>query len=387
VDELHRNGFEPTAEGAIESLRQLVPSGDQAKRLAELIKNLGDDSFETRERAQAELLRMGVRSTQALQRASRSTDEEVRARAMAILEKLDGNQAATLNFAALRILEKGKTAGATQVILDAIPHFKAQHVHVAAKKALGAVSTRTELALLTRALQHENIHVRAASVTAMAGLIDPARSKLLRPLLNDKSSQVRYAAAYAVASLGDSACLRTLIDLLEVDDAGMRRKSHVLLRTITGQDIEFASHGNDDLRARGIAKWREWLKDNGRHWTRPPGEIQVTEQVVLPSGLRYTILTPGGGRHPKPTSQVSVHYNGLLLNGVEFDSSRKRGKPARFAVNAVIKGWAEALPLMREGATWRLVIPPNLAYGERGVANTIPPNATLVFVVDLIKVH
>src|SRR3990167_3101532 len=104
------------------------------------------------------------------------------------------------------------------------------------------------------------------------------------------------------------------------------------------------------------------------------------------SGLEYRVITPGQGAHPGATSTVTVDYEGRLVNGTVFDSSYKRGEPATFALDAVIPGWQEALQLMQPGATWEIVIPPQLAYGKNGVPGAIPPNATLIFKVHLISV-
>jgi FKBP-type peptidyl-prolyl cis-trans isomerase len=108
--------------------------------------------------------------------------------------------------------------------------------------------------------------------------------------------------------------------------------------------------------------------------------------VTLPSGLQYKILTSGAG--PKPTSSDSVvcNYRGTLINGKEFDSTYKRGQPATFGVNQVIKGWTEALQLMPVGSKWQFFIPSNLAYGERGAGTEIGPNATLIFEVELLSI-
>jgi len=108
---------------------------------------------------------------------------------------------------------------------------------------------------------------------------------------------------------------------------------------------------------------------------------------TLPSGLQYKVLAEGTGKTPKATDNVTVHYKGTLIDGTEFDSSYKRGQPATFQVNGVIKGWTEALQLMKEGSKWQLFIPPELAYGERGAGSTIPPNSTLIFEVELISVQ
>jgi FKBP-type peptidyl-prolyl cis-trans isomerase FklB len=107
---------------------------------------------------------------------------------------------------------------------------------------------------------------------------------------------------------------------------------------------------------------------------------------TLPSGLQYKVLAEGKGEQPKPTDKVSVNYRGTLVDGKEFDSSYKRGEPATFGVNEVIKGWSEALPLMKPGAKWQLFVPANMAYGERGAGEDIPPNSTLVFEVELLDI-
>lgn len=106
---------------------------------------------------------------------------------------------------------------------------------------------------------------------------------------------------------------------------------------------------------------------------------------VLPSGLQYRVVKEGSGKSPTMTDTVKVNYKGRLVNGTEFDSSYKRGEPAQFPLNAVIKGWAEALQLMKPGAQYEIFIPPDLAYGENG-NGPIPPNAVLIFDVELLEV-
>ena len=122
---------------------------------------------------------------------------------------------------------------------------------------------------------------------------------------------------------------------------------------------------------------REFLEQNAKN-----DSVTQTE-----SGLQYMVLKEGTGAKPGPTDEVTVHYTGRLLNGTVFDSSVERGEPATFALNQVIPGWTEGLQLMSEGAKYRLFIPSELAYGEKGAGDQILPNSTLIFDVELIKVN
>jgi FKBP-type peptidyl-prolyl cis-trans isomerase FklB len=107
--------------------------------------------------------------------------------------------------------------------------------------------------------------------------------------------------------------------------------------------------------------------------------------VVLSSGLQYQILVEGNGERPALHHVVTCHYHGTLISGEVFDSSVKRGRPASFPVNGVIKGWIEALQLMPVGSKWRLFLHPNLAYGDKQVSALIGPNCSLIFDVELIS--
>ena len=127
---------------------------------------------------------------------------------------------------------------------------------------------------------------------------------------------------------------------------------------------------------KNLAEGKKFLEDN----KKKPGVVTAA------SGLQYKILTEGKGESPKATDTVKVHYKGTLLDGTEFDSSLKRGQPATFPVNGVIKGWTEALQLMKPGAKWQVWIPENLAYGDRGAGDQIGPSATLTFEVELLEI-
>jgi FKBP-type peptidyl-prolyl cis-trans isomerase FklB len=121
---------------------------------------------------------------------------------------------------------------------------------------------------------------------------------------------------------------------------------------------------------------QKFLDENGKR----PGV------VVLASGLQYEIITEGTGPKPAATDKVTCHYHGTLIDGTVFDSSVRRGQPATFPLNMVIKGWTEGLQLMTVGSKWRFFIPPQLAYGDRQVSAQIGPNSTLIFDVELLGI-
>lgn len=124
------------------------------------------------------------------------------------------------------------------------------------------------------------------------------------------------------------------------------------------------------------AEGKEFLVENKKH-------PNVKETA---SGLQYEVLSEGNGKIPTRQDKVRVHYTGSLIDGTVFDSSVKRGTPAEFPVSGVITGWTEALTMMPVGSKWRLTIPHQLAYGERGAAASIPPFSTLVFEVELLDI-
>jgi FKBP-type peptidyl-prolyl cis-trans isomerase FklB len=109
--------------------------------------------------------------------------------------------------------------------------------------------------------------------------------------------------------------------------------------------------------------------------------------VTLPNGMQYKIIKEGTGPKPKSDSTVNVHYHGTLINGTVFDSSYERGEPITLSLTQVIKGWQEALPLMSVGSKYQFYIPPDLAYGERGAGNSIGPNETLIFDIELLGIN
>ena len=108
--------------------------------------------------------------------------------------------------------------------------------------------------------------------------------------------------------------------------------------------------------------------------------------ITLPSGLQYEIITKGTGPIPKATDTVKAHYTGTLLDGTEFDNSYKRGEALTIPVSSVIKGWVEALQLMPVGSKWKLFVPSDLAYGDRGAGGAIPGGSALIFEIELLSI-
>ena len=140
-----------------------------------------------------------------------------------------------------------------------------------------------------------------------------------------------------------------------------------------------------------INDYLQELQDKAEKVARAEGEQFLAENgkkenvKTTASGLQYVVEKEGTGA--QPTTEVTVHYTGKLLNGQVFDSSVNRGEPATFPLNRVIPGWTEGVQLMKEGAKYTFFIPSDLAYGPQGVPGAIPPHSTLIFDVELIKVN
>jgi FKBP-type peptidyl-prolyl cis-trans isomerase FklB len=172
--------------------------------------------------------------------------------------------------------------------------------------------------------------------------------------------------------------LRGVLDAMEGEEPLMDVRER--RDTLTELQIELA----DARRAEKERTDRENLEK---------GKVFLTENakrekvVTLPSGLQYEVIAEGEGPSPMETDTVTVHYRGTLIDGTEFDSSYTRGKPATFNLDHVIGGWTEGLQLMKPGAKYRLFIPPDLAYGNRGAGSKIGANSTLIFEVELLSVE
>jgi len=149
------------------------------------------------------------------------------------------------------------------------------------------------------------------------------------------------------------------------------------MKAVVARIQEQAIQKHGEISKKNLATGEKFLAEN----TKKEGV------KTLDSGLQYKVLIKGDGEIPKANSTVVAHYEGKLTNGTVFDSSIKRGSPATFPVNGVIKGWQEALQLMPTGSKWQVFIPANLAYGEKGAGGSVGPNETLIFDIELISIN
>ncbi|MHB8346993.1 MAG: FKBP-type peptidyl-prolyl cis-trans isomerase [Acidiferrobacterales bacterium] len=167
--------------------------------------------------------------------------------------------------------------------------------------------------------------------------------------------------------------------MLAIEDVEKGRAARLTSGQMRAAVVAFQHKREADqasLAQRNLETGTRFLAENGKK----PGV------VTLPSGLEYKVITAGKGRKPTMSDTVVANYRGLLIDGTEFDSSYKRGKPATFALNGVIPGWQQALQLMPVGSKWRVYIPASLAYGANGAGSVIGPNEALIFDIDLLKI-
>jgi FKBP-type peptidyl-prolyl cis-trans isomerase FklB len=203
------------------------------------------------------------------------------------------------------------------------------------------------------------------------------------PTLDNDVARASYGLGYNIAGnvrnqygeAVDAAAFRAGIED-RLADVEMRVSEEQVLDGLNALN-EARESARADAGARNRTASEAFLAENAKR----PGV------VTLPSGLQYEILVEGTGEKPGPDDEVVTHYHGTLPDGSVFDSSVQRGEPVSFPVGGVIRGWVEALQLMPVGSKWKLYIPPDLAYGERGAGGRIGPNQALVFEVELIGIE
>jgi FKBP-type peptidyl-prolyl cis-trans isomerase FklB len=219
----------------------------------------------------------------------------------------------------------------------------------------------------------------AASV-ALASLAPAAETEL-----KNQKDKVSYSIGIDIGNT----LKRQLIDVnAELLDRGIRDGISGAKPLLTDQQVKetMATFQKDMMAKQAVVKKAAGEK-NAAEAAKFLAENKTKEGVkTTASGLQYKVLKEGTGPTPKATDTVKVNYRGTTIDGTEFDSSFKRGQPASFPVNRVIKGWTEGLQLMKVGSKYQLFVPANLAYGERGAGSDIGPNATLIFEVELLGI-
>jgi FKBP-type peptidyl-prolyl cis-trans isomerase len=202
--------------------------------------------------------------------------------------------------------------------------------------------------------------------------------------LKDQKDRASYSIGHDIGStfkkqnvdLNPEAILAGMKDALAGKDALSKDERDKVLEAFTKEMTDKQAAASKEAAAKNAAEGEKFLAEN-----KKKEGVKVTA-----SGMQYKVLKEGTGPMPKETDTVVTNYKGTLIDGTEFDSSYKRGEPASFPVNRVIKGWTEALQMMKTGSKYELVIPANLAYGERGAGREIGPNSTLIFEVELLSI-
>jgi FKBP-type peptidyl-prolyl cis-trans isomerase FklB len=219
-------------------------------------------------------------------------------------------------------------------------------------------------------------------VTLTTGLVaqtkKPATPATPQPVMKTELDSVSYAMGASLANFYKSQGIDQLNIALVTKAINDVMKTTPLL--------------NEEQVNMSITNYLQKIKAEKMEKTKTAGEAFLAENktkpgvTTLPSGLQYMVLTTGSGPKPGPNDKVKCHYHGMLIDGTVFDSSVDRGQPATFPVSGVIKGWVEALQLMPVGSKWRLFIPADLGYGDRGAGAKILPGSALIFDVELLEI-
>jgi FKBP-type peptidyl-prolyl cis-trans isomerase FklB len=217
-------------------------------------------------------------------------------------------------------------------------------------------------------------------VLAAAGLLTVGTATAQEALLSTDAQKSSYAIGLTTAQSISRQGVQLELDSFTL---GVRDALDGTKPRLTPEQFQAAlENATKTVNSRYKEQAQNSLKAGREFLAKNKTQEGVTE---LSSGLQYKELRKGAGKHPKPSDDVVVHYTGMLIDGTEFDSSKRRGEPATLNLGSVIRGWQEAIPLMTVGSRWQVFIPPQLAYGAKG-AGPIGPNETLVFEIELLDI-
>jgi FKBP-type peptidyl-prolyl cis-trans isomerase FklB len=213
-----------------------------------------------------------------------------------------------------------------------------------------------------------------------------AKKEITKADLKTEDDKVSYSLGFSMGSSFKKDELKMNIEIFQkgIKDGLTGSKQILNEEEIKKTMMAFHQKMRAEKRAERMKK-AEANKERGKKFLE--GNKTKEGIITLKSGLQYKILKKGTGASPKATDTVKCHYKGTTIDGKEFDSSYKRGEPATFALNRVIKGWTEGLQLMKEGGKWQFFIPSELAYGKRGSGQHIGPNEVLIFEVELLGIE
>ncbi len=270
---LRQRGAEPDRTSVSKMLRDLQLSEKQRERIATLITQLGSDEYREREAATEELMRMPRPPLRQLMEAAKSEDAEVRQRAARVLAGADEPSTVVVVFATCRVIAQKKLIGLTQDLLAAAVEADSEPARTAVRLAMMATAGPDDVPALSKALKAGHIETRIAAIWGLTAARGPAAIEAIEPLLADETQPpaLRLDAAEAMALHQRHSAASALVDLLDADAPLIRAKAALLLRTVSGKQLDFAPDGPADERARQRAKWVEWLKGDGR-LVAPPGE-------------------------------------------------------------------------------------------------------------------
>lgn len=219
---------------------------------------------------------------------------------------------------------------------------------------------------------------RTYQALALAGLLIAATATAAdKQELKTPTDRLSYSAGYDMAlKIKESGIALDYDVVLQAARDVLKGRKTLMTRKEVGEEIAgYRRERKNELAEKNRKEGRAFLAENKKK----------EGVVTLPSGLQYKIIKEGTGRSPGPRDIVTVHYTGWLVDGQQFDSSYMRSQPATFSLTQVIPGWSEGLKLMKEGAKWQLVVPPDLGYGERGTpGGPIGPDAVLIFDIELL---
>jgi FKBP-type peptidyl-prolyl cis-trans isomerase FklB len=206
-----------------------------------------------------------------------------------------------------------------------------------------------------------------------------------KPQLKDQKDKASYSIGYDIGDTFKKQKIEVNVDALV---AGLKESLAGKEAALPKEEREKTLQAfQKEMMEKQVAASKEAAEKNKAEGDKFLAENKKKDGVkTTASGLQYKVIKEGSGASPKETDTVVTNYRGTLIDGTEFDSSYKRNEPASFPVNRVIKGWTEALQLMKPGAKYQLFIPSSLAYGERGAGQVIGPNATLIFDVELLSI-